>query len=333
MIRRYFLNEEQQAPLVCTPLREGIDLVSWTKEHGDRVLADLHKYGALLFRGFDVRDIGVFEHFIEATSSGWAPYREPSTPRMSIGRNLVTSTEYPRSQRIFLHNENSHCTSWPLKIYFHCVESAERGGQTPIADCRRVLAAIPPAIVEEFARRKWRYVRRFNGLLGFKWEVVFGTTERSGVETYCRENAMACQWSDDGALTVTYVRDAVREHPATGERVWFNHGLFFNPISIEPALREALLESFSPEELPYNTFFGDGQPVPLEVLSEIRKAYDAETRQFDWHRGDVLMLDNMLTAHGRSAYSGTRQVVAGLAESHALPLEELSAATRSVAMV
>ena len=193
--------------------------------------------------------------------------------------------------------------------------------------------AIPPAIVEEFARRKWRYVRRFNGLLGFKWEVVFGTTQRSGVETYCRENAMACQWSDDGALTVTYVRDAVREHPATGERVWFNHGLFFNPISIEPALREALLESFSPEELPYNTFFGDGQPVPLEVLSEIRKAYDAETRQFDWHRGDVLMLDNMLTAHGRSAYSGTRQVVAGLAESHALPLEELSAATRSVAMV
>jgi hypothetical protein len=36
---------------------------------------------------------------------------------------------------------------------------------------------------------------------------------------------------------------------------------------------------------------------------------------FTWSAGDILMLDNMLTAHGRMPYNGPRKVLVGMAES------------------
>jgi hypothetical protein len=92
--------------------------------------------------------------------------------------------------------------------------------------------------------------------------------------------------------------------------------LFFNPVSLDPDIRDMLLESFSPEELPYNTFYGDGTPVAPDDLAAIAKAYAAETRSFAWRTGDVLFADNMLMAHGRSAFKGQRKVLVGMADSY-----------------
>lgn len=37
---------------------------------------------------------------------------------------------------------------------------------------------------------------------------------------------------------------------------------------------------------------------------------------FPWQTGDVLMLDNMLTAHAREPFQGPRKVVVAMAEGH-----------------
>ncbi len=300
-------------------------LADWAAGARPAVEAALREHGAVLFRGFRLDDAPPsagestdgFRRFITATSGGWADYREPATPRSQVAANIFTSTEYPAEQRIPMHNENSHCTSWPLKIYFHSLVPAASGGETPIADCRRVLARLPEALVARFAARNWRYTRHFGSGLGFSWSKVFRTDDRAQVERYCRENGMSHAWGDDDALTVRYVRPAVRRHPVTGEAVWFNHGLFFNPVSIEPETRELLLESFSRDELPYDTSYGDGTPIDEADLQIIADAYAAETRLFTWQAGDVLYADNMLVAHGRMSFGGSRRVLVGMADTYA----------------
>ena len=82
--------------------------------------------------------------------------------------------------------------------------------------------------------------------------------------------------------------------------------------TLEPTIREALISEFKEEDLPNNTYYGDGTPIEPAVLDELRQAYREETVAFPWQKGDILMLDNMLTAHGRTPFVGPRQVLTGM---------------------
>lgn len=309
------MSETQTRALPGVMLSEhiGQDLAGWLNDHREIWEPALSDSGALLFRGFGIDGPAALRRCIEATSRQWASYREQATPRTAVGENIFTSTEYPAGEVIPLHNENSHCSSWPLKLYFCCVTASDTGGETPLADCRNVLATIPAAIRDEFAERGWRYRRHF-GELGFRWQDVFGSSDRDQVEVYCRENAMDAYWGPDDSLTVTYVRPAIHVHPVTGQPVWFNHGLFFNPFSLDQEMREVLLDTVGVEGLPYNTTYGDGEAVPDPVLQEIAQAYRAHTRTFPWQPGDLLFVDNMLVAHGRRPFTGNRRVLVGMAD-------------------
>ncbi|WP_374050058.1 TauD/TfdA family dioxygenase [Paenibacillus larvae] len=65
-----------------------------------------------------------------------------------------TSTEYPANQYIPLHNEMSYTTNWPIKIWFYAVQTAKKGGETPLADSRKVYECIDPSIRKMFKEKK-----------------------------------------------------------------------------------------------------------------------------------------------------------------------------------
>jgi alpha-ketoglutarate-dependent taurine dioxygenase len=159
------------------------------------------------------------------------------------------------------------------------------------------------------------YVRNFSNKLGLPWQKAFQTTNTREVEIYCRNNGINIEWQPDGRLKTYQIRPAIINHPQTGETVWFNHAAFFHVSTLEAQIRQTLLAEFSESQLPYNTYYGDGSAIKPEVLEEIRSAYYQETVAFYWQSGDILMLDNMLTAHGRKPFIGSRQVVVGMAES------------------
>lgn len=303
-----------ELPLLVEPAGPGIKLASWASANRQSLEEKLQKHGGILFRGFDLREPEDLETFIRAISGESLEYRERSSPRHAVKGNIYTSTDYPPSQPIFLHNENSYQKEWPLKIFFFCRQAPEQGGETPIADVRRVLSRIPAEIRDRFAERKWMYVRNFGDGFGLSWQTVFQTTDKEAIERHCREKGIETEWKEGDRLRTRAVRPALARHPKTGEPVWFNHATFFHISTLDRMVQEALLDEFEEGELPANTYYGDGSPIEPEVLDQLRAAYHAETVSFPWQTGDLLMLDNMLVAHGRAPFAGLRQILVGMAE-------------------
>jgi alpha-ketoglutarate-dependent taurine dioxygenase len=314
LIKTSLLRPDSALPLVVEPAVRGVDLCAWAAASRRLVEQLLARHGGILFRNFEVRDASHFEQFIRAAAGEPAEYRERSSPRSNVGGNIYTSTDHPADQGIFLHNENSYQSAWPLKIFFFCETPAESGGETPIADVRRVYARVPADVRDRFARKRWMYVRNFGDGLGLPWQSVFQTEDRAAVEARCREYGITAEWKEGNRLRTRAVREAIARHPRTGELVWFNHATFFHVTTLTPTLRDALTQEFAAEDLPTNTFYGDGAPIEPETLDALRVAYERETVSFQWRRGDVLLLDNMLAAHGRAPYAGPRRILVGMAE-------------------
>lgn len=303
-------------PLLIKATVAGVNLVDWARNNQELIANHLLKHGGILFRNFQIQAVTEFEQFIQVVAGELLEYSDRSSPRSPIQGKVYTSTDHPANQKILLHSENSYAATYPLKIFFYCVTPAQQGGETPIADTREIYQAISPQIREKFAQKQVMYVRNFGDGFGLPWQTVFQTTNPAEVEAFCQSNGIELAWKTGNKLRTYSRRPAVVKHPHTGEIVWFNHALFFHISSLEASIGQALLAEFKQEDLPHNTYYGDGSEIEPEVLDEIRSISEQKTVTFSWIKEDVLMLDNMLTAHGREPFVGDRKVVVGMAETH-----------------
>ena len=298
---------------------DGNSLVDHVRAYRPALRAALHDTGALLLRGFPVGGVDGFDAAVREFSGDPLTYAERSSPRSTIKGNVYTSTDYPPDEEIFLHNENSYQASWPLTLFFHCVTPPTTQGATPLADTRRVHARIDPAVREEFTRRGWRVERNFHGGFSTSWQHAFNTDDRAAVERYCTANGIQASWREDGGLRTTATRRAVHRHPTTGAPVWFNHATFFHHTTLPVEVSEGLLELFGEDDLPTNTYYGDGGRIPPDVVAHLRACYRAESVRFDWRTDDVLVVDNMLASHAREPFTGPRRIAVAMSEAYRGP--------------
>ncbi|MEH2375579.1 TauD/TfdA family dioxygenase [Nostoc sp.] len=316
LIKTEYLNHSPNFPLIIKPAFKGVDLLTWAKSNREFLQAELLKCAAILFRGFNVTSIEEFEQIIAAICGEALEYRYRASPRTQVAGRIYTSTDYPADQSIFPHNEHAYSPTFPLKIFFFCSIPSVQGGETPIGNCRQIFAHIDSKIKERFIEKKVMYMRNFGDGFGLPWQTVFQSTDKAKVEEYCRKNGIDFEWKAGDKLRTRQVGPAIIQHPTTGEMVWFNHATFFHVSTLEPKIRNSLLSSFKEEDLPTNTYYGDGSVIEPEVLEHLRQAYQQQMVRFTWEKGDVLMLDNMLAIHARNPFVPPRKILVGMAEPH-----------------
>jgi DNA-binding transcriptional ArsR family regulator/alpha-ketoglutarate-dependent taurine dioxygenase/acyl carrier protein len=308
------LRPEQPLPVVIEPAAPDVELAGWISTHRDTVTRHLRGPGSVLFRGFGLAGVDDFQKVVQAYSDHMLDYYERSTPRQEVSGKVYTSTEYPPERHIPLHNESAYSHFWPRTLWFCCLQEPGGGGATPLADSRTILKLLDEGLVRRFRERKVMYVRNYHEGFDIPWHVAFQTEDREAVADYCRRVGMDFEWTPAGVLRTRQIFDAVVRHPETGEQVWFNQVYASHVSALDPESRSAVREMFAPEDLPRNVLYGDGSPIADAEFEAVREAYREATISFPWQRGDALLVDNMLVAHGREPYQGSRKVVVAMTD-------------------
>lgn len=290
--------------------------LEWASAQAPRIATTLLRAGAILFKRTSIDTPQKLEAFARSTSVEIPDFKEESSPRTAVAGRVSTSTDYPSALPIQLHNEYSYAQRWPMKLYFCCFQPPGGGGETPIADTRRVLAGMRAATRDAFEKKGVLYVRNYRSNVGVSWQRAFRTEDRRRVERVCSQASIEWEWRAEGGLRTRQFGEAIVSHPTTGEQVWFNHAFFFNVLALEPADLRAMSLSFPADDpLSTNTFFGDGTPIDADTIEEIRSLYAGASARNPWEKGDILLIDNMLSSHGRAAFTGKREILVVMADA------------------
>jgi alpha-ketoglutarate-dependent taurine dioxygenase len=201
-----------------------------------------------------------------------------------------------------------------MKQIFYCVKVAEKGGATPILDCRKTYQTIDAAIIKQMTEKRLMYVRNFIEGLDVSWQQFFQTSKKESVEAYCRKANIDFEWKSENRLTTRQLCPAVVKHPQTGEMLFFNQIQLHHISCLDPDVKASMLSMFREEDLPRNVYYGDGTPIEDSVVAEISEIYNQLAVRFQWQAGDVILLDNMITAHARDPFEGTRKILVAMAE-------------------
>src|SRR6059036_1538653 len=284
------------------------DAPRWADEHRDALRAAVVQHGSLLVRGLGLRDVAGTEAVFRRLGSLMTE-REAFAPRRRYSEGVYSSTKWPPNQQMCMHHELSYLLEFAGLMLFACLSAPTAGGATAVADSPTVLQALPTELTERFEQEGWLLIRNYNEDIGASVAEAFGTDDRRTVESYCRGNAIEFEWQPDGGLRTHQRRSAVVRHPRTGRRCWFNQLAFLNEWTMEPELREYLIDIYGEDGLPFNTRFGNGDPIGADIVQLIDEVYEKNTARERWQSGDLFLVDNVRTAHGRESFEGPREVL------------------------
>jgi alpha-ketoglutarate-dependent taurine dioxygenase len=290
------------------------DAPRWAAEHCDALRAAILEHGSLLVRGLGLSDAAQVEAVFRRLGTLMIE-KEAFAARKRYSEGIYSSSKWPPNQPMCMHHELSYALEFPSLMLFACLTAPTEGGATPVADSPSVIQALPADLVQRFERLGWLLVRNYNDEIGASIAASFGTDDRAAVESYCRANAIKLEWQPGGGLRTWQVRSAVIRHPRTGQRCWFNQIAFLSQWTIDPEVREYLVDLYGEDGLPFNTRFGNGDPITADVVEAINEVYAEQTARERWQGGDLMLVDNVRAAHARESFKGPREVLVAMADS------------------
>lgn len=323
----YFVNE-QCLPFVLSPKTNQITLenfTNWAKSHQNELQSLIKSQGAILLRNFPITSAADFAAVVKAVIGRDLIDYKGEGSRERIFQGVYTSTSAPPNFKIPLHNELT-CTINPVDyICFYCEIAPKQGtGQTLLGRTEEITIEMMkrPHIWNLFNGKNIKYISRHPPEGSFftrvnpthrTWQEAFETTDRDEVEKTCEQKGYGFKWTGDW-IEVTRSVPAIRgpdqylDHP-----YWFNQAHLYHP---NPRIRGgwinhllANLLYISPSTRQYDVEFDDGSPISREIVYEIYDVMDKKTIRFNWEKGDVIILDNRKTLHGRAPCVGQRRIL------------------------
>jgi alpha-ketoglutarate-dependent taurine dioxygenase len=284
----------------------------------------LTQNGAVLLRGFAIPDMGAFGRMAALHPAHRLRYVAGTSPRAHLAGNVYESTRVDEHYKIALHQEKSYISAFPRMLAFYCEQPASEGGETTICDMREVSQRLPAETKKRFAARGVHFKRNFrdgdrrdemienSALREYHrvWQEAFDCETQEEVAEHCRQLGLEHQWLNDGSVTVSNTRPALICHPLSGEEIWFNQAATLHPNSHSLGSAYPIITHFYRDRPapPYEVSYGDGGSMSVEDLVPIYGVMGEFERAVRWQRGDYLLLDNILVAHGRNPYSGPRAI-------------------------
>lgn len=283
---------------------------------------DLHKYGAVVFRGLPMKNPEEFGQWMRGLN--WRTMGEKEALKCMFARSMSsknvnemvrTASDDPPEYTIEPHSEY-HTVGFPAKIFLWCEQPATHGGEWPVTDIRAVYKDLKPDVVAKFeelgVNYQVCYPDRANAHYN-NWEDNI-SPDKEFVETYLAYQGYEWKWGDDNSLTYWQVFPVNKTHPKTGEKAWFNqihaqHRTFYtnHPLFVHKPKTDT-------EGWPVDCCYGDGTKIPQDILDHIRETVWKHTYAVPQQPGDLLVCDNLLAMHGRMGYSppGSRKVYASV---------------------
>ena len=302
-------------PQVIACDTDGADLShvqEWIAANKAKVLNDLSKHGAILFRGFPVLSDLDFDSFVQAFGLDGFTYQESlsNAVRKNRTEKVFTANEAPPAVSIFLHHEMAQTPLYPSKLFFYCEKAAEEGGATPI--CRsdillKELEARAPQFVADCENKGVRYSNNMPAVddaesgQGRSWKSTLSVDSKEEAENKLEKLGYRWQWQDDGGLRVTTAALPAVRTLKDGRRVFFNQLI---------AAYRGWKDSRNAADK--SICFGDDSEMDAEAMALAIQLGDELSFDIPWQTGDVALVDNFLAMHGRRPFSGERRVLASL---------------------
>ncbi|UII24659.1 TauD/TfdA family dioxygenase [Fulvivirga maritima] len=293
------------------------EFITYYFEKEKEIEDELLLSGAVKFHGVQIESIDVFQNIVNSIATKFLSYIDGNSPRTKLTGNVYTSTEYDKTQRITMHNELSYSAKWPGKLFFSCIQPAESGGETLLADSREILSLMDNDLVKEVESKGVMYIRNLHGGKGMgpSWQDTFETESKDQLEEYCKQYNIEYEWKEDNGLRLRQKSKGIVGHRTSGEKVWFNQIDQFHPYQLGEDLYEAMKAIFpTPEDFPSYVTFGNGDVISEELVSEILRVTQKATIAPAWNKNELLIVDNELASHGRNSYTGNRTVLVSMCE-------------------
>lgn len=285
-----------------------LETSKWFKENKEVILENLLEYGAILFRRFAIENAHDFHSIFTILGGNVLEYVNRTSPRDMVYKNIYTSTSYHNEKSILMHHENSYSKNFNQMIAFYCDTPPGRGGETPIADDRLIMDYLPDSTLEAFERKGIQYTRNVVPGFGLDWKSIYGVETKEELSRKLDSEGYNYEWHSESHLRVVWERPAFQLHPQTSAKLWFNHVFFGHKANYDPTIIELMGE----ENLPFYVRYGDGTAIPDEIIMRLRSFYDQHKIEFAWQKNDLLLLDNLVYAHGRNRFEGERRILTGM---------------------